>query len=65
MNLTTESEVHIELSDLNGKLITSGEYTNLSGAQSISINLNGLSAGMYAVNILINGTLYTEKLIVE
>ena len=65
MNLTTESEVHIELTDLNGKLITSGEYTNLSGAQSISINLNGLSAGMYAVNILINGTLYTEKLIVE
>jgi hypothetical protein len=65
LNLTTESEVHIELSDLNGKLITSGEYTNLSGAQSISINLNGLSAGMYAVNILINGTLYTEKLIVE
>jgi hypothetical protein len=65
MNLTTESEVHIELTDLNGKLITSGEYTNLSGAQSIAINLNGLSAGMYAVNILINGTLYTEKLIVE
>jgi hypothetical protein len=65
MNLTTESEVHIELSDLNGKLITSGEYTNLFGAQSIAINLNGLSAGMYAVNILINGTLYTEKLIVE
>ncbi len=65
MNLTTESEVHIELTDLNGKLITSGEYTNLSGAQSIALNLNGLSAGMYAVNILINGTLYTEKLIVE
>ena len=65
MNLTTESEVHIQLTDLNGKLITSGEYTNLSGAQSIAINLNGLSAGMYAVNILINGTLYTEKLIVE
>lgn len=65
LNLTTESEVHIQLTDLNGKLITSGEYTNLSGAQSIAINLNGLSAGMYAVNILINGTLYTEKLIVE
>ena len=65
LNLTTESEVHIQLTDLNGKLITSGEYTNLFGAQSIAINLNGLSAGMYAVNILINGTLYTEKLIVE
>ena len=65
LNLATESDVNIELTDLNGKLITSGTYTNLSGAQSISMNLNGLSAGIYAVNILLNGTLYTEKLIVE
>lgn len=65
LNLVTESDVRIELTDLNGKLITSGTYTNLSGAQSISMDLNGLSAGIYAVNILVNGTLYTEKLVVE
>jgi hypothetical protein len=65
LNLATESDVRIELTDLNGKLITSGTYTNLSGAQSISMDLNGLSAGIYAVNILVNGTLYTEKLVVE
>ncbi|MEY5132529.1 MAG: hypothetical protein RLZZ198_533 [Bacteroidota bacterium] len=65
LNLATESDVRIELTDLNGKLITSGTYTNLSGAQSISMDLNGLSAGIYAVNILVNGTLYTEKLILE
>ena len=65
LNLATESDVRIELTDLNGKLITSGSYTSLSGAQSISMDLNGLSAGIYAVNILLNGTLYTEKLIVE
>ena len=65
LNLATESDVRIELTDLNGKLITSGIYTNLSGAQSISMDLNGLSAGIYAVNILVNGTLYTEKLVVE
>jgi hypothetical protein len=29
------------------------------------MDLNGLSAGIYAVNILVNGTLYTEKLVVE
>ena len=65
LNLATESDVRIELTDLNGKLITSGSYMSLSGAQSISMDLNGLSAGIYAVNILVNGTLYTEKLIVE
>jgi len=65
LNLATESDVRIELTDLNGKLITSGTYTNLSGAQSISMDLNGLSAGIYAVNIRVNGTLYTEKLVVE
>jgi len=65
LNLATESDINIELTDLNGKLITSGTYTNLSGAQSISMDLNGLSAGIYAVNILVNGTLYTEKLVVE
>ena len=65
LNLATESDVRIELTDLNGKLITSGSYMSLSGAQSISMDLNGLSAGIYAVNILLNGTLYTEKLIVE
>lgn len=65
LNLNTESEVHIEITDLNGKLISSGSYTNISGNHSIDINLNGISAGMYAVNILINGTPYLEKLIVE
>jgi hypothetical protein len=65
LNLNTESDVQIALVDLNGKLIAQGTYNNLSGAQSIALNLNGLAAGIYAVNVQVNGTQFTEKLVIE
>jgi len=65
LNLNTESEVQIALVDLNGKLIAQGTYNNLSGTQSIALNLNGLAAGIYAVNVQVNGAQFTEKLVIE
>ncbi|MFM7565706.1 MAG: T9SS type A sorting domain-containing protein [Flavobacteriales bacterium] len=65
LNLTADSEVEITMTDLHGKVIRQGNYSNLSGGQSIGLNLNGLSSGIYVVNVLINGTLYNEKLVVE
>lgn len=65
LNLNTESDVQIALVDLNGKLIAQGTYNNLSGAQSIPLNLNGLAAGIYAVNVQVNGTQFIEKLVIE
>ena len=65
LNLNTESDVLITLVDLNGKLIAQGTYNNLSGAQSIALNLNGLAAGIYAVNVQVNGAQFTEKLVIE
>jgi hypothetical protein len=65
LNLTADSEVEITMTDLHGKVIRQGYYSNLSGGQSIGLNLNGLSSGIYVVNVLINGTLFNEKLVVE
>ena len=65
LNLNTESEVIISITDLNGKTIFHGAYAHLSGMQSLALNLNGISAGMYAVNAQINGELHTEKLVIE
>ena len=65
LQLKAESDVSVYVSDLNGKAMLRGEYSNLSGAQSIGLNLNGLAAGIYNVQVWINGTMYSEKLVVE
>lgn len=65
LQLKAESDVTVYVSDLNGKAMLRGEYSNLSGAQSIGLNLNGLAAGIYNVQVWINGTMYSEKLVVE
>ena len=65
LQLKAESDISVYVSDLNGKAMLRGEYSNLSGAQSIGLNLNGLAAGIYNVQVWINGTMYSEKLVVE
>jgi len=65
LQIKAESDVSVYVSDLNGKAMLRGEYSNLSGAQSIGLNLNGLAAGIYNVQVWINGTMYSEKLVVE
>ncbi len=65
-DLTNTSDVNITLTDLTGKLISqpvNGEMTE--GNHKVAINLDNIQAGVYLVEITVNGVSKIEKLIVE
>lgn len=65
-DLTNTSDVNITLTDLTGKLISqpvNGEMTE--GNHKVAIDLTSLTAGVYLVEITVNGVSKIEKLIVE
>jgi hypothetical protein len=65
MNLAHESTVQINLLDASGKLISSKEYGTMSGAWNLNLNTSNLNAGIYLIELEINGTKVTKRLIVE
>lgn len=65
-DLTNTSIVNVTLTDLTGKLISqpvNGEMTE--GNHKVSLDLSNVQAGVYLVEITVNGVSKIEKLIVE
>lgn len=65
-DLTNTSDVNITLTDLTGKLISqpvNGEMTE--GNHTVAIDLDNVEAGVYLVEITINGASKIEKLVVK
>ena len=62
-NLKAQSEINIQVYNLVGQLVKtiSTEKYN-SGENAVNINVDGLKAGMYFVNIDVNGYSQTQKL---
>ena len=56
------NEVCVELVDLQGRLMSS--HKNISGA-SMKVDLSCVSSGVYFIRVIAEGTIQTEKLIVE
>lgn len=56
------NNVSIELVDMQGRLISS--YSNIEGA-SMKVDLSRVSNGVYFIKVISEGTIQTEKLIVE
>jgi hypothetical protein len=65
MNLTHESTIQINLLDAAGKVISSKDYTTMSGAWNLNLNTSNLNSGIYLIELEINGTKVTKRLIVE
>ena len=64
--LNTETQVVISITDLAGKVAyTNNLGTTVSGAHNVAINTDALSNGVYMVNVLANGVVSTQKLIVR
>jgi hypothetical protein len=65
MVLENEANVEMRLLDLSGKVMTAKNYGTLVGSWSEKINTTNFSAGVYLVELTIEGTKVTKRLVVE
>ena len=64
-NLTTKSDVSINIYDLSGKLVQSKSEGSLNkGKQDVSLNINSLTRGTYIARIIAGNKTGTSKLII-
>jgi hypothetical protein len=63
--LDNAASVEVAVLDINGKTISSRAYGVLSDNQLIEMNTALLQAGVYFVQVSIDGMLITQKLIIE
>jgi Outer membrane protein Omp28/Secretion system C-terminal sorting domain len=65
LNLATETEVQVTVSDLQGRKLSAQNYGILSGSQRISINSSSFAAGLYFVQVRMGDVVKTQRLVVE
>ena len=59
------SEVAISISDLAGKVIYKNNLGTVKGTQKVNVYTESLNSGVYLINVSINGTVSTQKLVVR
>lgn len=60
-----ESDVMINVTDLSGKSVYTNTLGSVQGAQNIDVNTSSLTSGVYMVNVSVNGSVSTQKLVVR
>jgi len=63
--LSTETDVNIQLVDVLGKIVFSEKYKKQSGICFKEFSVDEFSKGIYFVNVQMNNTVVTKKLIVQ
>ncbi len=63
---STTGTITVDILDLSGKRVNRSTIVVNEGVVNTSIDLNGsIAAGMYVVNIMAGGTMYTERLVIQ
>ena len=65
LNLENEAQVEMKLIDVSGKTMAAKIYGSLNGSWSVNLNTSTFSAGIYLLELTIDGTKVTKRLIVE
>lgn len=60
-----DAEVSVNVTDLSGKVVYASNLGSVKGAQKVNINTESLNSGIYMVNVNMNGTVSTTKLVVK
>ncbi|TNF50007.1 MAG: T9SS type A sorting domain-containing protein [Bacteroidetes bacterium] len=63
--LNNEADVNITVTDLSGKVVYTNALGTVNGTQNVAINTTALNNGVYFVNLSVNGTVSSEKLVVR
>ena len=65
VDLVSSSKVQIEVLNTVGQVVKTIQSQGQTGANSINVDLNGLSSGIYFVNIAVDNAHSTKKLVIE
>jgi hypothetical protein len=65
LQLNADSDVSMKLIDMSGKELASRNYGTMSGISEIVMNTADLTAGVYVVEVTVNGSKMIKRLIVE
>ena len=65
LNLVNESSIQLSVSDAAGKVISTKNYGKMTGNWDINLNTNNLNAGIYLIQLEINSSIITKRLIIE
>ena len=64
-DLTQNAEISIALTDMAGKVVDARDYGVVTPGTKLPIATSSLEAGVYVVQLTVNGNLMTKQLIVE
>jgi hypothetical protein len=63
LNLDKASKVDVAIYTVDGALVASRSYGELNGAMTLPVDMTPYNAGMYFVNVTIDGNTTVKKLI--
>jgi hypothetical protein len=64
-SLNNEADVLINVTDLSGKVVYTNALGTLNGTQSVNVNTDALNSGVYMVNVSVDGSVSTQKLVIR
>ena len=64
-SLTNEADVAITVTELTGKVVSTNNVNAVVGTNEVSINTSSMANGVYIVNVVANGVVSTQKLVVR
>ncbi|MFT5860620.1 MAG: hypothetical protein ACI865_002733, partial [Flavobacteriaceae bacterium] len=65
INVKSDSDVQLRMIDMTGKEISAKDYGTISEASIVNVNTTSLDAGVYIVELTVNGQKITKRLIIE
>lgn len=65
INLKKEQQVSMKLIDIHGRTVASRNYGQMNGASEIQLNTNNFEAGLYLIQLTLDNTIVSRRLIIE
>lgn len=62
--LKEEGNVSIDIYNITGTLVNSNNYGSMTGFQNFTLNASAYEAGVYFVNVTVNGSVLSKKMII-
>jgi len=65
VQLKNEQNVTLKLIDMNGRTVASRDYGKMNGASEIQLNTSNFEAGLYLIQLTLDNTIVSRRLIIE
>ncbi len=65
VQLKNEQNVSLKLIDMNGRTVASRNYGQMNGASEIQLNTVNFEAGLYLIQLTLDNTIVSSRLIIE